>query len=304
MTAPRVSIVTATYNRGNVLRFTIEAVRAQTFTDWEMLVIGDACTDDTEQVVQSFGDPRIRFVNLPENAGEQSVPNNEGIRRARGEYVALLNHDDLWTRDHLQTCLGAIGDADFVSTALILIYGGRPHLEGVCPNGRYEPQVIIPASAWLMRRELAVALPWRRAREIWLMPSQEWLFRASRRGARMRGVAKATVLALPSAARARSYSDRPEAEHAHYAELLRTDPDLIPRLLAQVALDSIAERNGATATAMFARGLRILARHALLAFGVHPHVPQYLLRYRRKGGIVETAHKLRGLPPLPKRRTT
>lgn len=304
MSEPRVSIVTATYNRSNVLRFTIEGVRAQTFTDWEMLIVGDACTDDTEQVVQSFGDPRIRFINLAENAGEQSAPNNEGIRRARGEYVALLNHDDLWTPDHLATCLDAIGDADFVSTALILIYGGGPHLEGVCPNGRYEPNVIIPASAWLMRHELAMALPWRPGRAIWLMPSQDWLFRASKRGARMRSVPKATVLALPSAARSRSYSDRPDAEHAHYAELLRTDPDLVPRLLAQVAVDAIAERNGATVTAMLARALRIAARRVLLAFGVHPHLPQYLLRFRRKGGIIEWARKTRGLPPLPKRRTT
>ena len=69
MTSPHVSIVIATYNRSNVLRFAIESVRAQTVADFELIVIGDACTDDTAAVVNGFGDPRIRFENLPRNIG-------------------------------------------------------------------------------------------------------------------------------------------------------------------------------------------------------------------------------------------
>ena len=67
-----------TYNRSNVLRYAIESVLAQTVSDWEMIVIGDACTDDTAEVVESFGDGRIRFHNLDQNVGEQSGPNNVG----------------------------------------------------------------------------------------------------------------------------------------------------------------------------------------------------------------------------------
>ena len=97
MGTPTVSVVVATYNRANVLRFSIEAALRSSASDWEMIVVGDACTDHTADVVASFDDPRISFVNLPVNAGEQSIPNNEGVRRARGRYVAFLNHDDLWT---------------------------------------------------------------------------------------------------------------------------------------------------------------------------------------------------------------
>ena len=61
---PVVSVVTATYNRSNVLRFAVESVRRQTLSDWEMWVVGDACTDDTADMIREIGDPRIRFVNL------------------------------------------------------------------------------------------------------------------------------------------------------------------------------------------------------------------------------------------------
>ena len=71
MPVPRVSIITSTFNRSNVLRLAIASVRRSTFEDWELLVVGDHCTDDTEAVVSAFGDSRIRFFNLPQNHGEQ-----------------------------------------------------------------------------------------------------------------------------------------------------------------------------------------------------------------------------------------
>jgi glycosyltransferase involved in cell wall biosynthesis len=83
-----VSIITATYNRGNVLRYAIESVRRQTLADWEMWVVGDACTDGTGDVVRGFGDPRIHFLNLAQNVGDQSGPNNEGFQRSAGRFIA------------------------------------------------------------------------------------------------------------------------------------------------------------------------------------------------------------------------
>src|SRR4051812_42918921 len=76
---PAVSIVVATYNRSNVLELAIASVVAQTFTDWELLVVGDACTDDSEQVVESFADPRIVWTNLAVNHGDQSGPSNHAM---------------------------------------------------------------------------------------------------------------------------------------------------------------------------------------------------------------------------------
>src|SRR5262245_25925832 len=105
---PKVSIITATYNRSNVLRYAITRVLGQTCTDWEWLIVGDGCTDDTAAVVGRVGDERIRFTNLPKNHGEQSAPNNAGVALAAGTYIAFLNHDDLWFSDHLSTLVAAI----------------------------------------------------------------------------------------------------------------------------------------------------------------------------------------------------
>jgi glycosyltransferase involved in cell wall biosynthesis len=93
---PAVSIVTATYNRRRALACTIESVRRQSFEDWEMIIVGDACTDDTAETVAKFADPRIRFINLTRNFGEQAGPNNVGFAAANGPIIAFLNHDDLW----------------------------------------------------------------------------------------------------------------------------------------------------------------------------------------------------------------
>src|SRR5688572_8257735 len=78
MTSPSISVVIATYNRSRMLAYAIESVLRQTFTDWELIVVGDACTDDTAEVVARYvaADPRVRFVNLERNWGEQSAPNN------------------------------------------------------------------------------------------------------------------------------------------------------------------------------------------------------------------------------------
>ena len=99
--APRVTVIMATYNWSAVLPYSIGSVLRQTFTDFELLVIGDGCTDDSEQVVTSIGDPRVHWINLPRNTRHQSGPNNEGLARARGEFIAYLGHDDLWLPHHL-----------------------------------------------------------------------------------------------------------------------------------------------------------------------------------------------------------
>src|SRR4029453_18799999 len=98
---PSVSVIIAAYNWSSVLRCAIASVLRQTFTDFELWVVGDACTDDSEAVARSFGDPRVHWHNLERNSGSQWAPNNAGAVRARGEYIAYLGQDALWDPRHL-----------------------------------------------------------------------------------------------------------------------------------------------------------------------------------------------------------
>ncbi|MGH7485232.1 MAG: glycosyltransferase family 2 protein, partial [bacterium] len=104
---PRVTVIIPTWNRSSVLPYSIGSVLRQTFRDFELIVAGDGCTDDSEQVVSAIGDPRLRWINLPANTRHQSGPNNEALRQARGEIIAYLGHDDLWLPHHLAAHVAA-----------------------------------------------------------------------------------------------------------------------------------------------------------------------------------------------------
>ena len=99
--SPMVSVIIATFNWRAALRLAIRSALGQTLQAFEILVVGDACTDDSEAVVEAFGDPRIRWLNLAENAGSQYGPNNAGLNAARGEWIAYLGHDDIWAPRHI-----------------------------------------------------------------------------------------------------------------------------------------------------------------------------------------------------------
>src|SRR3954470_16607752 len=115
---PAISVIIATYNRSRALACAIESVLRQTFTDWELLVVGDGCTDDTVETVAEYmrRDVRVRFINLERNWGEQSGPNNVGRTLARAPLIAYLSHDDLWLPHHLKACseVLAVTRADLV----------------------------------------------------------------------------------------------------------------------------------------------------------------------------------------------
>ena len=119
---PLVSVITATYNWSSVLRYAIQSVRWQSLQDFEMLIIGDGCTDDSAAVVASFQDPRLRWRNLPVNSGHQSVPNNTGLAMARGKYIAYLGHDDLWYPTHLANLVNELEktNADIANSICLL----------------------------------------------------------------------------------------------------------------------------------------------------------------------------------------
>jgi len=104
--SPGVSVIIPCYNHAHYLPDAVNSVLAQTFTDWEALIVDDGSTDNTREVAAQFTDSRIRYI-YQENRG-LSGARNTGIRAAEGEYLAFLDADDLLTPTFFETCLAAL----------------------------------------------------------------------------------------------------------------------------------------------------------------------------------------------------
>ena len=97
---PTVSVIIPTYNRAHLVGKAIKSVLNQTYQDFEIIVIDDGSTDNTEETVKSFNNFKIRYICHTNNQGV-SVARNTGIRASRGKYIALLDSDDEWLPEKL-----------------------------------------------------------------------------------------------------------------------------------------------------------------------------------------------------------
>lgn len=97
-----ISIIMPTYNCARFIAKSIESVLAQTYTDWELLIVDDCSTDNTISVVQPYlRDTRIHYFTLEHNSGA-AIARNKALREAKGQYIAFLDSDDLWLPEKLQ----------------------------------------------------------------------------------------------------------------------------------------------------------------------------------------------------------
>ncbi len=97
-----VSIIMPTYNCGAYIKESIDSVLAQTFQNWELLIIDDCSTDNTEEIVKRYlWEKRVLYYKLEKNSGPATA-RNIGLEKAKGTYIAFLDSDDLWTEDKLE----------------------------------------------------------------------------------------------------------------------------------------------------------------------------------------------------------
>lgn len=118
MADPAVSVIIPAYNCAAMLREAVESVRAQTYRDYEVIVVDDGSTDDTWQVAQDLaaGWRKLRAIRI-EHAG-LAAARNRGIAEMAGEWIALLDADDLWRPEKLQRCMGFLA----ASPQLSIVY--------------------------------------------------------------------------------------------------------------------------------------------------------------------------------------
>lgn len=209
---PFFSIVLATYNRGQCIAPTIESVLRQTFSSFELIVVGDGCDDGTEEAVASFHSERIFWRNLDHTSGSQSFPNNEGIRYARGQWVCYIGHDDVWAPDHLARLRELIErerNIDFVVSGCI--YYGPQGSEVYYVTGLFTESAaafvhFLPPSSIAHRRDVVARIgEWRDPRSITQSVDSEFILRAARAGLRFVSTGHVTVHKFAAGHRYLSY---------------------------------------------------------------------------------------------------
>ena len=169
MTQPsnaKVSVIISTYNRAGSLPRAVNSVLAQTFTDFELIIVDDCSTDTTQEVIRKFADPRIHSVRHENNAGG-SVARNTGIAYAKGEYVAFLDDDDEWFESKLARQARVLDESEprvaLVYTWFDLIeassrkrrVGGRSAISGDIFEDMLGWAIPAPTSTYMVRAEAA-----------------------------------------------------------------------------------------------------------------------------------------------------
>ncbi len=97
-----VSVITPSYNTARYISDTIESVLAQTYTNWEMIIVDDCSTDNTDEIVKPYlADSRIKYLKNKKNSGA-AISRNYALREAKGRWIAFLDSDDLWLHDKLE----------------------------------------------------------------------------------------------------------------------------------------------------------------------------------------------------------
>ncbi|MCU0494656.1 MAG: glycosyltransferase [Chloroflexaceae bacterium] len=304
--SPLVTIIVPTYNSSATLVLTLRGILAQELTDYEVWVVGDGCSDDSGAVVAAFNEPRFHWYNLPFNSTSQSGPNNEGLRRARGRYIAYSNHDDLWLPWHLSGLLHEISSsgADLVH-ALVVLLGpnGRVEAQGAPPPHHSYATHFITPSGWLHRRELVDECGF------WPAPQQthsgvdfDYLRRIYRAGKTIRACRQMSVLHLPSLWW-KTYSMQGVPPQQAYLEELLTNPrQLEARLLMDMALALGAVRPDDTPSALGAwlTPLRWMWRQMTLHFD-DQRWPLFQMQSLKYQLYRRRMRSRRGLAPLKRR---
>jgi len=288
ISSPFITVIIPTYNSSGTLKLALETVAHQTYQDFEIWVVGDGCTDDSQQVVDSFHQDRFYWLNLPQNSGTPSKPRNEALKKAKGEYIAYLGHDDLWFPWHLQGLLKHIRqtECDFVYSL-----GAVIGPEGVVsffslPDNLESQHGGLSPSNWMHKRSLIEAIgPWSLKTKV--SDDQEFVKRLWVHQVKIGFYREISALKFP-AVFWKMYSRSSDFPQSEYVLAMNRDPAalrqrILLNFVSQLSkhYGGLRERNRITAP------LFNIVRFVLRRYGYNRWPLNHLLyrRYRRKAGL-------------------
>lgn len=285
MNKPVVSVVIPCFNVAETVSETIASVTAQTTRDFEIVAVDNNCTDNTIEVLTALSatEPRLRIISEPVQG--LSAARNGGIRAARGQYIALLDADDLWDSNYLEKHLENLADERVgISYARVRMIDMASR-----PTGQVtRPQLSGLTATDLLRSNPCTALIVARAqmfRDVGLfdedlrsVEDQEWLFRAACRGVMLSGIDE--VLA--------SYRITPGGLSADLDAMLKSHGQLL-EAAARISPDLVSRHRRLARAAM----LRYCARRAVEHAKGGDVAMQHLL------GMLKAAPELLLREPLP-----
>lgn len=191
---PLVSVCIPTYNRASLLiERAVSSVLAQTYKNFEIIIVGDCCTDNTAELLSQIDDPRLKFYNMPKRKRRYpisvenhwfvggAIPANKSLSLAKGKWIARNDDDDIWTPDHLETLLrfAQKENWEFVSASYIT----EKHGKRITVDVKDETPRIGGVQTWLYRSYLKFMRYnpecWRKSwNRVWDTDLQDRIYRA------------------------------------------------------------------------------------------------------------------------------
>src|SRR5688572_25567911 len=166
MKPPLISICIPAYNAERFLVAALDSVRAQRFTDWELIVTEDGSRDSAEEIVRNFARTVTQSVRYDRHEHNLGLPatRNTGIAAARGEWIALLDADDVWTAGHLESIAALIPgtSAELIHAGSVLfdsetgreieVRAPTPEMRAEFPRSLFDGDYCIQPSSVVLRR--------------------------------------------------------------------------------------------------------------------------------------------------------
>ena len=246
MTRPAITVVIPTYNWSAALRCAIRSVLLRTEQNFEILVVGDGCTDDSADVVASFGDARIHWHNLDRNYGSQWAANNYAIEHAASDWIAYLGHDDIWYPTHLEAILRAAKEHDAeVVTSVMALYGppdsGIRGIAGLFSSGSYSASDFVPPSAFAHKTSIyGDGIKWQDPASVTVPMDALFMSRAAMAAKRFASTRELTSFKFNAAWRRDSYKIKSTDEQQRLLERIQSDADFRSRELIDI-MDAVVK---------------------------------------------------------------